>query len=404
MTYKAVMFLLILISGISAQPTVRSLQINGGSGIPVLTRVSDGYSGRINISFDVESEQIPNMDIIFRFCDKNWKPYSALEFQNRLNNIDRNLAFESLPAGVAGADYYFNGYYPSSEVTFPFSGHYIFEIVNTYNHNEVYEYGKFFVVDQIVELSVEIMDERFDDRNSFPFKLDEVHKITTAFSLPDGYFNNQIEEVRIYQNKVLEEPYVIRRDDYGRNRYFEWDGANRMKFIAKDVIPGNEYRQIDIRKASKYPAPDAKAHFGGFDQSRFYSRAKRDNNGGFTLISPKNAEGDYLNVKFELQLPKPIDEDIFLTGSFNFWELWPIYKMEKKDDFYSIEIPLKRGVYDYQYVTGYLRDDEIINPDRVAIEGNFWETNNEYSVFLYYRTTELGGYDKIIGFERKTNN
>lgn len=403
MTYKSIILLLALFTGISAQTTVKSLQINNGKRIPVVTKNADGYTSPLHIYFDVESDQMPNMDIIFRFCDKNWQPYAALEFQNSINSVDRNLDFESLPAGIEGADYYFRGNYPSKEVNFKFSGHYIFEIVDTYNHNQVYEYGKFFVVEQIVELDVEITDKRLEGRNSFPFKLDEMHKISTSFTLPADLFNSQVEEVRIYQNKLLEEPYTIKRNDYAKHRYFEWDGSSRMKFIAEDVIPGNEYRQIDIRNSSKYPAPEAKAHFGGFDQSRFNLRGKSDMNGGFELISPKNAEGDYIDVKFELQLDKNIDEDVFLTGAFNFWELWPIYKMEKKNNFYTLEIPLKRGVYDYQYVTGYLRDDEIMNPSRVAIEGNFWETNNDYSVFLYYRTTELGGYDKIIGFERKLN-
>ena len=63
-------------------------------------------------------------------------------------------------------------------------------------------------------------------------------------------------------------------------------------------------------------------------------------------------------------------------------------------------IPLKRGIYDYQYVTGEITGNTVEDIDWYTLEGNSWETTNFYYVFLYYNDTDLGGYDHIIGYAK----
>ena len=53
---------------------------------------------------------------------------------------------------------------------------------------------------------------------------------------------------------------------------------------------------------------------------------------------------------------------------------------------------LKQGFYSYKFVVV----DEQGNLDEGAISGNFYQTENDYKVLVYYR--DLGArYDKIIG-------
>jgi len=70
----------------------------------------------------------------------------------------------------------------------------------------------------------------------------------------------------------------------------------------------------------------------------------------------------------------------------------------------NLSLQLKRGIYDYQYVTGEVAGDHIENINWEILEGNFWETRNEYFIFLYYKTIEKGGYDKIIGYKKIMSN
>ena len=70
---------------------------------------------------------------------------------------------------------------------------------------------------------------------------------------------------------------------------------------------------------------------------------------------------------------------------------------------YECIIKLKQGFYNYKFVT--VDNDGFV--DEGAISGNFWQTENNYKVLVYYRN--LGGrYDRLIGFgeansERITN-
>ena len=61
---------------------------------------------------------------------------------------------------------------------------------------------------------------------------------------------------------------------------------------------------------------------------------------------------------------------------------------------YYIQLFLKQGVYDYEYVWV---PDGTNKPDNTFFEGSHFETENEYQVLVYYhpagaRWTELVGY------------
>ena len=76
--------------------------------------------------------------------------------------------------------------------------------------------------------------------------------------------------------------------------------------------------------------------------------------------------------------------------------------MEKVAGVGSITIPLKRGIYDYQYVVADVINNQIENEDWLMLEGNTWVNKKEYDVFLYYNDPDLGGYERIIGYKRIT--
>ena len=66
-----------------------------------------------------------------------------------------------------------------------------------------------------------------------------------------------------------------------------------------------------------------------------------------------------------------------------------------ENNIYSTSMFLKQGYYNYAYV--FLEDDYDAG-DMTLIEGNHWDTNNEYIVLVYYR--EPGSYiDQMIGIE-----
>jgi hypothetical protein len=97
-------------------------------------------------------------------------------------------------------------------------------------------------------------------------------------------------------------------------------------------------------------------------------------------------------------------KDIFLVGEFNFWNPTEEDKLTRDaaERSYVVKKLLRRGIYDYQYVTGVWDDknQEVINQDWLAIEGNDWRTTNKYTVLVYYNDPRFGGFDRIVGYGR----
>lgn len=124
-----------------------------------------------------------------------------------------------------------------------------------------------------------------------------------------------------------------------------------------------------------------------------------DINGNFlvTAIDTEDSrvEGDYAWVHFSLLTPELFGKEVYVYGNYNNYALTEENKMRYNASrgIYEAKLLLKQGFYNYKYVTvnekGKLKEGDI--------SGNFWQTENNYKVLVYYR--ELGGrYDRIIGF------
>ena len=91
-----------------------------------------------------------------------------------------------------------------------------------------------------------------------------------------------------------------------------------------------------------------------------------------------------------LKAPSSLDGcAIFLQGDFTYGEYTDDFRLEydAQDDAYYKEVLLKQGAYNYQYVVGN-------SPS--AIEGNYYETPNEYDIYVYYRPSGAR-YDRLLG-------
>ena len=61
---------------------------------------------------------------------------------------------------------------------------------------------------------------------------------------------------------------------------------------------------------------------------------------------------------------------------------------------YELTLLLKQGYYNFQYV--YVDRGSTV-ADNKNIEGSFWETENDYQIFVYYRNFS-GRYDRLVGY------
>jgi hypothetical protein len=184
------------------------------------------------------------------------------------------------------------------------------------------------------------------------------------------------------------------------------------------VFPaGKEWRWLDIRSfrlqsdrvASIKSVGNSTEIFVRSDGPRNTQRFNfyRDANGRYVLVPSENVnpfwQSDYATVHFtfvpEGNRPFP-DKDVFLFGQLTDYNLNDTAKMKYNAEkgVYETSLFLKQGYYDYMYVT-IDHDDPKHLASFTETEGDLWESENEYTILVYYRP--LGGRaDELIGFSR----
>ncbi|MDX1762528.1 MAG: DUF5103 domain-containing protein, partial [Christiangramia sp.] len=106
-------------------------------------------------------------------------------------------------------------------------------------------------------------------------------------------------------------------------------------------------------------------------------------------------EAEYVWVHFKLKNYDNIENsEIHIYGGFNNFELDKSTLMTYNEEtgYYEGARLFKQGYYNYKYVL--LNEDGSI--DDGFISGNFDETENIYSILVYYRTPGAR-YDRMIG-------
>ena len=106
-------------------------------------------------------------------------------------------------------------------------------------------------------------------------------------------------------------------------------------------------------------------------------------------------QADYSWIYFTLDTPFLNDKKIIINGMFNNYSMSDDYKMDfnKKTGLYEKALLIKQGFTNYQYV---LTDKNGKTDYENAIDGNHFETDNLYSVIVYYKGNN-DRYHRVIG-------
>ena len=111
-------------------------------------------------------------------------------------------------------------------------------------------------------------------------------------------------------------------------------------------------------------------------------------------------QGDYANVHFKFAPPerRPYDgKDLYITGQLTDYGLNEKTKMQFNTDkgYYECSLFLKQGYYSYGYTLLDKNTGTIID----NLNGNYWETENSYTILVYYKSfTDQA--DELIGVSK----
>ncbi|BFM43688.1 DUF5103 domain-containing protein [Flavobacterium sp. CFS9] len=134
--------------------------------------------------------------------------------------------------------------------------------------------------------------------------------------------------------------------------------------------------------------------------NQIYSN-NQDVNGNFVVkninASNNEIEADYAWVYFSLSAPtfRSSNKDIYISGMFNNYSLAPEYKMDYNSEkgIFEKAIVIKQGFTAFQYTVA---DKKGVIDYENAIDGNFYQTENEYTILVYYRES-TDRYQRVIG-------
>lgn len=173
---------------------------------------------------------------------------------------------------------------------------------------------------------------------------------------------------------------------------------------------GNEFLNFDSKHLRSTSLNILKTERKNIYHSYLYTDEERidktytynpDINGQFVIRTLEtnnantNTEADYSMVHFSLDIFEAFrDKDVYIYGAFNNYQLSDKNRMKynASGEKYEAQIKFKQGFYNYSYVT--LDKNNFINLHE--IDGSFYQTENEYTVIVYYKPFGET-YDRVIG-------
>ena len=277
------------------------------------------------------------------------------------------------------------------------SGNYLLSVFNS--SRELVFSRKFMIYEPIAQVAAEVKRSR--DLNV----IDEKQTVNFSINSPDLLLKNPEQNVKVsiiqnYNLKLaindLKPQYTIANEliyRYDTESSF-WGGNEFLQFDNKDI-------RVTTADISSVELGELYHHFLFLDLTRNgrpYTY-NPDINGGFVvrnILADNSAiEADYVWIHFRLKNYDIVENgEIHLYGGFNNFELDDSTKLKYNEEtgFYEVARLFKQGFYNYKYVV--LNDDNTL--DDGFISGNFDETENVYTILVYYRTPGAR-YDRLIG-------
>jgi len=334
-------------------------------------------------------------------CDYDWKP-SQLMINEYLSGLDnqRIIDYENSFNTLQLYSHYRLAFPNKFTRGFKVSGNYMINILN--DNRDIVFSRKFILYEDIVAIPVQVKNPRdvsvLNEKHNIEFVIRPINNTilqdpirnVKVLLLQNGIWNTAITDIKPMFTIGSE---LIYR--YDKETQF-WAGNEFLFFDNKEIRNAtNNVRFIESK--------------GGIYNSHLFTNIARGNqpytffpdaNGIFVprnIMAQNNAvEADYAWVFFSLDAPSYFgDKDIYITGMFNNYALVDEFKMEynKQKGIYEKAIIMKQGFTNYQFT---LADKNKKVDFENAIDGNFFQTENNYFVIAYYRPNNER-YDRVIG-------
>jgi len=367
---------------------------NGQNTIPIF-KLGDSFEFQFDDLYGNEA----NYYYQIVHCDYDWKPSQLVKSEYLTGFDDQRIQNYTNSFNTLQIYSHYKLSFPTKMTQFRVSGNYMLKIVN--DDREVVFSRKFILYEDLVSVPMQVRRARnlsvIDYKQNLDFAIkSQVINFQSPLQnikvllMQNGRFDNAITNIK--------PQYTIGNDliyKYDAETQF-WGGNEFMFFENKNIRAANNLiARVD-------------SNAGIYNDHLYPSNARADKpytyfpdiNGNFLVnnIGAQNneIEADYAWIFFTLSAPANYASgDVYVNGMFNNYALGDENRMDydAKRGVYEKAIMIKQGFTNFQYV---IADKNGKVDEKNAIDGNFYQTENNYFALVYYRENNQR-YDRIIG-------
>jgi hypothetical protein len=383
--------------------TVQLYQQNNQLSLPIINLNS---ADLMELHFDDLDGYVKNYFYTFQLCNENWQEAELSPF-DYVRGFTQNRLTQYRVSSIAQTRYvHYQALLPDRGCIPTKSGNYLLKVFLNSDTNQLAFTKRFFVVESKAGIAAQVLqpfnNEYFRTHQRVQFSVDvkQLNPINPQ----------QQVKVMVQQNYRWDNAVRNIQPSFLRGYTYEYNGEQDCLFPG-----GKEYRWADLRsfrfeservqKINKNNQPnDVYLKPDGERRGLIYTYFK-DLNGWYNISSTENNnpfwQSDYANVYFTY-VPtnnQPyLGKDLFLSGAIMNNTLNDSSKMifNNEKGLYEKTLLLKQGYYSYTYVTKEKSSRAAI-ADVLETDGSFWETENDYCIFVYFRSLS-GRHDELVGF------
>ena len=389
---------------------IKSVQINNyfkAPHYPVISLEEDEY---VTLKFDDLSNKEETYTYKIVHCSATWQSSNLSESEY----LDGFYSGYISPKNSSTNTYFtYNHYelnFPNEDCKPTISGNYVILIYEDNNELPILS-ACFSVVEPKVALKAE----------STPLTVlsykDTYQQVDIEVDYADYNISQPANEVKILvrQNQRTDNQVYLTDANYYEHKKFRYSNNKNLIFEA-----GNDYRSFDI--SSEYilsEEVESIEYFKPYFHATLYPDVFRkprefyyhpDVNGRY-IVNLQNSwdsdsEADYFFTHFSLPTEEPFfNANVYLIGEItgNKISNEGLMTYNPQTKAYEKDLLLKQGGYNYLYAvvpygstsTALYKNNNIKVME--AVEGNAWETENEYAIYVYHRPFGCR-YDKLIAF------
>jgi hypothetical protein len=379
--------------------TVQLYKVGWNLSYPAIKLKSDE---KLVLHFDLLDNSIETYYYTFIHCDKDWNK-SDIFPNDYMEGFPENPVEDYRQSFNTTVNYiHYKVTFPNDRVKILLSGNYIVMVYPTGEPEKPVLTRRFMVTEDAAGITITAhrprMTADIDASQQIDFKvkysglnINDPYNDIYAFILQNGRWNNAKRNLKpeFYSNYELSYSALSDKNIFRGGNEFRYFDIRSIRYQSEYV------RKIDFLMGNYhiYLSPSENREFKPY----FYWQ---DFNGKYYVAVQEGrdpeTDADYIWVYFTLPSKYPVpDGKLYVSGALADWSYDASNLMAYNPEHaaYECTMMLKQGWYNYEY---FFRQDNDNSGVAGKFEGSHFETENDYTVLVYYRNPR-GRYDRLIG-------